>query len=183
MEVNELAASITYLAGHGIAIGHEPAPDVALVIITDRVAELTAALELYKEANERLKVERDELAAHCESALLVFNAIDNDGQWSPCGNYWQPSSVALNKIDELKASTPAHSLAEHDAKVIEGFMDAVLRKMEVEWAIGSDLSRMPSTEAMTSQKFVRDFLSVAKEVQHDNANTLRKQAKEIGHDT
>ena len=60
--------------------------------------------------------ERDEWKVYCDSAIYAFVQIDEDGQWSPCGNYWQPSTDALNLIDGFRKSTPAISLAAIQAK-------------------------------------------------------------------
>jgi hypothetical protein len=123
------------------------------------IAELTAALELYKEANERLKVERDELAAHWIALSIGVGDIRRmDGT--------QRISGLKPLCDKLLARTPSHSLAENNAKAIE---DAA-----------ADLTHRSRRVEDMAQGF--GYCAAVVDLE-GIAITLRKQAKEQGNDT
>jgi hypothetical protein len=122
------------------------------------IAELTAALELYKEANERLKVERDELAAHCKALLDTLNEVSD--------TFMAFDTDAFNLVYDANKATPAHSLAENNAKVIE---DAA-----------ADLTHRSRRVEDMAQGF--GYCAAVVDLE-GIAITLRKQAKEKGNDT
>jgi hypothetical protein len=115
-----------------------------------RIAELTIALELCKEANERLKVERDELTVVAET---LGAAIES----------YEVGDIDREELIEIGGSSPVMCTAEHDAKVIDD-----MRLELCTWR-----------HSLTANKGFESAIRIVSK----RGDTLRKQARELGHDT
>ena len=121
---------------------------------------IEAAREIAKKADERiaeLEKERDEWVAHCEALARACNLLNG------IKTLQSPRHVsAYEEAVHLARQTPAASLAEHDANVIE---DAIEHN-QCTLPVGSGEG---GPDAIC---FVEDL--------KNSANTLRQQAKDKG---
>ena len=80
----------------------------------DRIAELKAQLS-------EVERERDEWKAHCSKAAYMFSVADKHGSQDCDGNFIVDHlGISLANAESFSISTPAISLAEIQAKAIEG---------------------------------------------------------------
>ena len=116
--------------------------------------ERIVTLEARCAAAER---ERDDYLAVVGQMSEALRSIEEDGQWSPCNNYWQPSTEATNKAFEAQLAVPTVSLANLKADAVDLAIDHNKTTAEISG----------DTEVIC---YVEDL--------QDTSNTLRNQAKD-----